>query len=238
MQQRLRLDRHNKNAYYAAFTLATLALAGCSPGLAPIAPRGLAATDRGTVVSWARESAPRVPLRYDLRWKYVNDRGSAGGRASVRLVPPDSLRFDYRGPFGRSGAAVVVGDSGIWGEPEGDVRNVVRIAPLFWAAIGAPLEPPVGAETFGFVGPDRRAWRYIAGRDTFDLVELGGAPRRVLAQLRQAGRLVGATDTRRDAQGQPVEGRLDLLLDESRFTFTVVRIDTLRAVDPTIWRHP
>ncbi len=34
------------------------------------------------------------------------------GRGTARIVPPDSLRFDYAGPLGfGSGAAVVIGDS-------------------------------------------------------------------------------------------------------------------------------
>jgi len=194
--------------------------------------------ERSVVSRWAATFAPRAILRYNLRWKFVNDRGAAGGRAAVHVVPPDSLRFDYRGPFGRSGAAVVVGDSGIWGEPEGDVRGVVRVAPLFWAALGAPLPPSTRATLLGYEDQQGRAWRSIADRDTFDVVVSTGPPTRIRSQLRRAGQLVGATDVVLDSAQRARQGRIDLFLDETRFSFTVAGIDSLKAVDPTTWKRP
>ena len=71
-----------------------------------MAPAGLPPLSRAMLTEWLAPHQPVEPLRYDLRWTYQTQQGSAKGRAAVVFVPPDSVRFDYRAPFGRSGAAV------------------------------------------------------------------------------------------------------------------------------------
>src|SRR6267143_6472133 len=95
----------------------------CRPGVRSIAPTDLVAISSDSVTNWVSSYTPRTQVRYDLRWRFQNDRGSAGGRAAVRIAPPDSLRFDYRGMFGKSGKAAVVGSAGIWAAPEGDFKD-------------------------------------------------------------------------------------------------------------------
>ena len=68
---------------------------------------------------------------------------------AVRIAPPDTLRFDYRGPFGRSGAAVIVADSALWVVPQRDARELLPAAPVFWAALGIPQPPPRDARLSG-----------------------------------------------------------------------------------------
>src|SRR5205085_2537672 len=80
-------------------------VAGCQRGPQPIAPAGMAPIPAATVREWVSGYQMKTPGRYDLRWTYRTQKGAAKGRASMRIAPPDSLRFDFRGPFGKSGAA-------------------------------------------------------------------------------------------------------------------------------------
>src|SRR5260221_8100106 len=83
---------------HVAAILTVAGLAACQHGLRSIALAGLAPLPRSTVAEWVSRYAPRNPVRYELRWRFQNDRGAAGGRAAVRIVPPDSLRLDFPGP--------------------------------------------------------------------------------------------------------------------------------------------
>lgn len=240
MRQYVVLDRGTRHPYYhVRYLLLAAALHGCGGAPASIAPKGLSPTDRATVAGWIAPYALRERRRHDLRWRFVNDRGASGGRASVRLVPPDSMRFDYRGPFGRSGAAVLVGDSAHWARPETDLRQVVLTAPLFWAAIGIPRMPPDGSAIEGLATEGRRAWRYVVESDTFDIIEVRGTRLRLLAEMRRGGRIVVATETRLDPDTRrPIEARMTFPLDVARFSFTVTASDTTVETDPSIWIQP
>ncbi len=219
--------------------IGAVGLAGCVRGFRSIAPIGLVPVSLSTVDGWVGRYAVKRAVRYDLRWRFQNDRGAAGGRAAVRVAPPDSLRFDFRGPFGKSGAAVVVGDSGLWARPEGDFRDVLRAAHLFWAALGLPLRPPPRAQLFAVEVPERRSWRYAMASDTLDFVEMRADPMRLLAEMRRAGRIVGVSEARFDQTGTRVmSARMDFPVAESRFTFTVEAVDSTETLGPEIWRQP
>src|ERR1044072_4194778 len=113
MPQCFALDKAWGITYYGLAVLLVLTLS-CRAGTKSIAPAGLARLDRWAAAQWLEPYAARRPVRYDMHWKYRNSRGAAGGRAAVRVAPPDSLRFDFRGPLGKCRAAVVILDSGLW----------------------------------------------------------------------------------------------------------------------------
>ena len=115
MWQRLALRR---GGYYHLCVLAAMMASACARGPAPLAPEDLPEISRTEVSAWVDGYVPPRAQRYDLRWTYETQKGKARGRAAVRFVPPDSIRFDYRGPFGRSGAAMVVGERVVWAEPD------------------------------------------------------------------------------------------------------------------------
>ena len=216
------------------------AAVSCRPGVRSIAPTDLAPVSNDSVALWVSNYTPRSTVRYDLKWRFQNDRGSTGGRAAVRVAPADSLRFDYRGMFGKSGAAVVVGSTGVWARPEGDFKEILQSAPLFWAALGAPVRPPAGAATFGANSAARRAWRYAVGVDTFDFVDLRDrTPRRLLAEMRRRGTIVGSVEARFDSGGARVaSARMDFPAAESRFSFSVEGVDSTEKFGPEIWARP
>ena len=232
-----RMPRSGKFVYRGMVAL--LFLAGCKPKMKSIAPAGLAPMDAATVREWVSSYTPKGDVRYDLHWKYRNSKGAAGGRAAIRVAPPDSLRFDFRGPFGKSGSAVVIGDSGVWSKPEGDFQEILRAAPLFWASLGMPRPPHRGFSLSGVDTPEHRAWRYAGATDTFDFVEVKQKPQRLLAEMRRSGRIVGLVETRFSEKGDQVgSSQLDFPAAETRFSFTVDSLTRSEAFETAIWNHP
>jgi hypothetical protein len=199
----------------------------------------LAPTDASTVREWVAPYVPKGSVQYDLHWTLRNARGSVKNRAAVRIAPPDSLRLDFRAPFGKSGAGVVVGDSVIWAKPEGDVSELLKAAPLFWAALGMPREPGKDVRVFALESPERRAWRYAGSTDTFDFVEVRQKPLRLLSEMRRGGKIMGRSDAQFSESGDHVvSSRLDFPEADSRFSFTVDSLKTTESFATEIWRRP
>ena len=233
------LDGRPRQIYYGLAVLAGAVFAGCVPGIRSIAPTGLEPVGRDSVTAWLTPYRPASPLLYDLKWRFVNQKGSTAGRAAVRVAPPDTMRFDYRGPFGRSGAAVIVGDSVLWAAPEKDTRDLLPAAPLFWAALGMPQPPPPDAALSGRARPDGHVWRYAATKDTMDFVETGTGVTRLLMEVRRAGRIVASLQlTFRPGTRTPTETRLRFPQDGSALILTVEGIQRVAPFDPSTWRHP
>jgi hypothetical protein len=219
-------------------SLVILAAAGCTRSLGPIAPVTLPAISAVVVQRWIEEVAPRRGVRYDLRWELANKQGHTAGRAVARIATPDSLRFDYRAPFGRSGAAVVIGDSAVWVRPQADKNTMVPAAPLFWLALGAPQVPPADAELFGREDANKRVWRVVRGRESMDVVLDRGPAPRLRAQWRRDGTLIGMCELSLTDRGLPASAVLTFPETSSRFAFSVESADTLAVHDPTIWSPP
>ncbi len=212
-------------------------LAGCTPRLSSLAPQGFVPAERDLVVGWVAEMTPSRPRLYQIRpWRFQNQQGSAAGRASVRIVPPDSLRFDYRGPFGKSGNAVLVGDSALWMTSE-DFEGLVTYAPLFWTALGMPPVPPDTAALFSLIGDDFRAWRYVLAQDTLDFVLRGSPAVSLLGEIRRQGQVLAQATVELDTiTGLVTRSKIDFY-NISRFEFTVQSVDTLASFDPTVWQR-
>jgi hypothetical protein len=189
------------------------------------------------VDGWLERLTPAGSRLYELRpWRYRNENGSAAGRATVRIVPPDSMRFDYRGPFGKSGNAAVVRDSAIWMNGE-DFEGLVTYAPLFWTALGMPPVPPDSVDLYSLIGDDFRAWRYILAQDTLDFVLQGLPATRLLGEVRRQGQVLAQAKVELDTlTGLATQSRIDFY-DVSRFEFTVQTVDTLASFDSTIWQQ-
>lgn len=236
MRQWFALDRARWGRYYAA---TAALLVGCVSRPARIGPATLPPLAPSVASQWAALPRPTRPVRYRLRWTYENQKGRTRGRAAVVLVPPDSVRFDYRAPFGRSGAAVVVGDSLVWGRPEDDVERMIHAEPLFWAAFGVPRDPPPGAAVTGREEDGRYVWRYAAARDTITYVLRAGSDGRLEADYRSANELVGVTRVDYTGPGwTPTLAVMQFPGSASRVEFSVEAIDSLNSVDPELWKVP
>jgi hypothetical protein len=157
----------------------------------------------------------------------------------MQFVPPDSVRFDYRAPFGRSGAAVIVGDDIIWSRPEEDVDRLIQTAPLFWAALGFPRYPAPDAEVTGSAEGNRYRWRYTVAGDTLTYVVVREPGGTMSVDMRRLGEVLGTVEVEfADSTLQPATARMLFPGSASTVIFTVVAIDTLGTVDPEIWKEP
>jgi hypothetical protein len=235
----LALDPWVRRAYYGVlFGTQLAALGGCVRGPASIAPSGLQPVEPEIVSQWLASYLPDSARRYDLRWRFHTPKGSTAGRAAVRVSPPDSLRFDYRGPLGQSGAAVVVGDSVLWSEPEEETGRLIPAAPLFWAGLGLPPRPPPAALVFAREGSSGRAWRYVLEGDTLDFVEVSEVPQRLLSQLRRGRILATAMVRFQPGSRLPIEAEMSFPPEGALFRFTVEAIESVPSFDPSLWRRP
>ena len=240
MLQWLALDRVSRGPYYAGAVATALVLLACGVRVEPLAPEALPAMSREQAAQWAEPFQPVGARLYDLRWTYQTQQGTTRGRAALRFVPPDSVRFDYRAPFGRSGAAVIVGDEILWSRPEEAVDRLIQIAPLFWAAMGIPLDPPAEASVLGAQVADVRTWQYAIRGDTLTYqasTTLPGASLR--AEMRTGRDVLGTADVVfADSVLTPVSATMLFPSSASAVFFTVNGIETLDETDPDIWNEP
>ena len=231
---------------------ACASLTACpGPGaLAPLVPMALAPASRDSAVAWTRTTVPRGPTLYRFRWRYQDERVKYAGRGSVRIAPPDSLRFDYAGPLGLgSGAAVILGDSVAWADPEKDFRSLVPAIPMLWAAFAMVRPPAADAAVLGTAIVDstrarrRMVWRFAQAEDTLDYVVTDSAGRESLleAEWRRQGKIVARSRAQLDIRGFPASARIDMPHSskgsgEARFELTVGIVDTAAVMAPALWR--
>jgi len=172
-----------------------------------------------------------------FRWRYRDDRQSAGGRGQARIAPPDSLRFDWVATLGlASGAAVLVGDSVRWADPEESFHSLVPAIPMLWASLGTVRPPAADAAVSGKADPPRELWRFVRGADTLTYVATAATPRVLEAEWRQGGKVVARSRTVYDAEARPASARVDFPEGSARFEFTVVAVDTMVVIAPALWR--
>ncbi len=212
---------------------------GCVRGPAPIAPEVLPPLAAESLRTWLAAYEPAAPQQYDLRWLYATQQGQSRGRAAIRYVPPDSVRFDYRAPFGRSGAAAVVADSVLWVRPEEEIGALVEMTPLFWALLGIPRHAPPGYVVSGRQAPGLRLWRFASAVDTMTFALYLDRGPLLQGEIRRDGRAVGTVETRFDPEtGQPTEGTMRFPHRAALFSITVNGISPMSEVDASIWKEP
>jgi hypothetical protein len=209
-------------------------------------PAPLAPLERDSAIAWTRTTLPRTTTAIRFRWRYQDERVKYAGRGSARIAPPDSMRFDYAGPLGLgSGAAVVVGDSVLWADPEKNFRSLVPAIPMLWAALAMVRPPAADAAVLGAVLVDslgnvrRTVWRFAQAQDTLDYVATDSAGRitRLEAEWRRRDDRVARSRTSLDAGQRPASARIDFPAGGgARFELTVVAIDTAAVVAPALWR--
>ena len=222
-------------------------LAAC-PGphqLAPLVPLALPPASRDSALQWTNGTLPRTPTLIRFRWRYQDERVKYAGRGTARVVAPDSLRFDYVGPLGMgSGAAVVIGDSVAWADPEENFRSLVPAIPMLWAALGMTRPPADDATVFGTrlgdsTGRARRtAWRFAQVEDTLDYVvtDSAGHESIVEAEWRRRGKVVARSRSQLDSLERAASARVDFPEAPARFELTVVAVDTAAVIPPALWR--
>ncbi|MEO8090938.1 MAG: hypothetical protein ABI703_11625, partial [Gemmatimonadales bacterium] len=203
MAQYLRLDRP------VLLTYLGLLGAGCRSAPGPVLPAAAQPVSRAQVVEWVAATLPAESRLHRFKWLFQDERGSAGGRGSARIAAPDSLRFDVAGPFGSGAAsAVVVGDRATWTEPPDAIARLVPNYPLMWAMFGVARMPPEGVELRGLAQDSVIAWQYAGASDTVQYARTAGNPVRFVAEVRQAGKLIGRAEATLQADGTAIKARL------------------------------
>lgn len=229
MPQRLLVDRRVLGAYLA------VALAGCRSAPGALVPVAAAPVTGAQVAQWVGATVPADHRLHRFKWLFQDERSSAGGRGSARIAPPDSMRFDVAGPFGSGAAsAAVVGDEPLWAEPPDAVKKLVPNYPLMWAMFGVARLPEPGDSLRGLADKGTVAWQYANATDTVSYVRTTGKSGRLVAEVRQAGKVVGRAETTLDSAGAPVTARLVVPSVPAKLNLTF--LSTARAdFAPEIW---
>lgn len=234
MAQYLGLDRPLLLAYLG------LVGAACRSAPGPVVPESAQPVTRSQVTEWVATTVPAESRLYRFKWLFQDERGSAGGRGSARIVPPDSLRFDVAGPFGSGAAsAVVIGDRAVWTEPPEAIARLVPNYPLMWAMFGVARMPPEGVQLRGLSQDSTTAWQYAGATDTVQYARTAGDPVRFVAEVRQAGKLIGRAETTLQPDGVPIKAQLTVPSAPAKLDLTF--LSTTRATfAPEIWlpRNP
>lgn len=233
MPQWFRLDRPVGVAYLA------LGLAGCAKAQPVLAPAGMALAEPAQVAQWVARTTPTRGVMHRFTWLYVDEQASKGGRGSVRIAPPDSLRFDFAGSLGiGKGTAAVVRDSAIWVVPERSVEELVPGIALLWAVLGVAETPPDGARLLGLESEGKVAWQYVTADDTVTYVRSGSDPVTLAAEVRRGGKVVGRTSMTMKADGTPIKARLSVPSVPSKLEITFYATVPTAAFPPDIWARP
>jgi hypothetical protein len=229
MPQGFGLDRPILLAYLG------LVGAGCRSAPGPLLPVAAQPVSEAQVGQWVASTLPSAHRLHRFKWLFQDERASAGGRGSARIVPPDSLRFDAAGPFGSgAGSAVVVGERAVWMEPPDAVAKLVPNYPLMWAMFGIARMPPAGLELRGLTEGAVTAWQYAGSSDTVDYARTTGNPGRFVAQVRRAGELIGRAETALAPDGTPLKSRLTVPSAPARLDLTFLST-TQDSFAPEIW---
>lgn len=203
-------------------------------------PTPLAPSDPVLIGEWVEELRPVVlsETRFDARFQEGSG-AEARLRGAVVIAPPDSLRFDARGPLGSGARAVfVVGDSAIWAEPEAEVTELVPEYDLLWALVGQARPPEAGDALFAETTATTRAWRYVRGADTINYLLSTQEARSLLAEVHRAGELVGRVYTTFDAAGQLAKAQLDVPARPARLTLTFRDHRLPDSLPAALWIRP
>ncbi|HTK55316.1 MAG TPA: hypothetical protein VL295_00715 [Gemmatimonadales bacterium] len=233
MAQRVRLD-----PFATALYLALGMLGACKPTLAGVVPVGAVEVSLDSVPVWAAAAAPEGRILHRFKWLYHDERSSIGGRGSVRIAAPDSLRFDVAGPLGANpAAAMVVGDSAIWIDAPQSIHDIVPSYPLLWAGFGI-VHPPANA-TLIWAGRAGGvvAWRMTAGADTVEYALTRTGARRLVAEVRSGGKVTARMDAELSADGRPAKARLLVPSRPARLDLTFTLSDPSARFPAEVW-HP
>lgn len=205
----------------------------------PPMPTALVPVSAEQVGRWVAETVPDEGRMVRIRWSFLEEGATAKGRGSASMIPPDSLRFDFRGPLGSgAGAAVVVGDIEVWAEPEDEFRKLVPEFSLLWGMLGRARPPAPGASLSGLDDGRLAAWRSVIGADTVDYVWVRTPTRELVVDVRGADGRIGRVHARYDAQGLLQDARMDVPSGPSRLDVEFYDHRSVEAIADTLWRRP
>jgi hypothetical protein len=226
MRQGFRLDHPILVAYLGLIGI------GCRSAPEPLVPVSAQPVTREQVAGWVASTSSPDHRLHRFKWLFQDERASAGGRGSVRIAPPDSLRFDVAGPFGSgAGSAVVVGEQALWMEPPDAIAKLVPNYPLMWAMFGIARMPPDSVGLRGLSSGSTTAWQYAGSSDTVEYIHTAN---RFVAEVRRAGEVVGKAETTLNPDGTPLKARLTVPSAPAKLDLTFLST-TRTSFAPEIW---
>jgi hypothetical protein len=236
--RRAQLARSPRGPYLP--TLALVGLLGChSAGAGEVVPAAAQPVAVSQVSTWVAQTAPKGYTLYRFKWLFRDERSSAGGSGSARLAAPDSLRFDVRGPLGAgAAAAVVIGDTALWTQPEDIISRLVPNYPLMWALFGVARMPEEGSDLRGLADGTMTAWQYARAGDTLSYARSTGSSNRLITEVRQRGQLLGRAETKLSPDGRPLSARLTVPSPPARLDITFASSTDTTGFPPKVWRRP
>lgn len=209
--------------------------AACRSAPGPVLPAAAQPVSNDQAAEWIGRTVPPQSQLHRFKWLFVDERGSAGGRGSARVAPPDSLRFDAAGPFGSgAGSAVVVGQHAVWTDPPDAIAKLVPNYPLMWAMFGVATLPAEGLTVRGLSQDSLLVWQYAGPTDTVQYARTAGDPVRFFAEVRHAGELVGRVETTLKPDGAPIKARLTVPSAPAKLDLTFLST-TPATFAPEIW---
>ena len=209
--------------------------AACRSAPSPVLPAAAQPVSKDQAAEWIGRTVPPQSQLHRFKWLFVDERGSAGGRGSARVAPPDSLRFDAAGPFGSgAGSAVVVGQHAEWTDPPDAIAKLVPNYPLMWAMFGVATLPAEGLTVRGLSQDSLIVWQYAGPTDTVQYARTVGDPVRFFAEVRHAGELIGRVETTLKPDGAPIKARLTVPSAPAKLDLTFLST-TPATFAPDIW---
>lgn len=223
-----------------AWIASATALAGCAGRLpGPVMPTAIPSVSADSVATWVAATQLEVPLRIQFGWRLQDGRGATPGRGAVVVIRGDSLRADFRLPLGAgSGAIALVGDRGLWAEPEDEVRKLIPNFPLLWALIGHARPPGPGDSLRAFANERLVAWQYTNGIDTTDYLLVRGPRRELVVDVRVAGQRLGRVYTIFGDNGVMARARLDIPSPSGRLELTFRSMTVPDTLPTDFWVRP
>ncbi|HET7023962.1 MAG TPA: hypothetical protein VFI39_02005 [Gemmatimonadales bacterium] len=228
MGQRVRLDRPAPLFYLV------LVVAACVHAPAPVIPAALVGMPLDSAQAWSRETTPSGRWLHRFKWQYQDDRSAQGGRGSVHIAGPDSIRLDVAGPLGASpAAALIVADTAVWVRPEDAIHKLVPSYPLMWAMFGVARAPAGATLILAGRAGTTAVWRAVAGADTIDWAR---SATRLVAEVRRGGQVIGRAESRLGPDGQLSTARLSTPSVPARLDLTYTLSDASAHFPANVWR--
>jgi hypothetical protein len=219
------------------FGVVAVLLAACTAAPSGVKPIGLLPATREQVQGWVSATQPGKPLSIDFGAVFTSKQyDAARGSGHISILPPDSLRFDFRGPLGSArSAAAVVGDSALWAEPKEDVEKMVPSYPLLWAMVGVARPPRAGEGMRGLQDGDQTVWQYVRAADTVTYIR---TTREFRAEVVRDGKQIGRVRATYGPDGVLTKARLDVTSPQARLEITFRKVSSVNGFDKGIWNAP
>jgi len=129
---------------------------------------------------------------------------------------------------------VVIGDRALWTNPADAIARLVPNYPLMWAMFGVARMPPESVTVRALSTSSTQAWQFAGTRDTVEYARSAGDDGRLVAEVHQAGTLIGRAETTLGPDGAPLKARLTVPSGPAQLDITFLSI-TRDTFAPDIW---